>query len=1326
MDEEVPSMFQAKVIQAKHGGDGDAYLRGYNAPSKVSLPGYFAAMSDVALMRLALDHHLSPEQLGALQRLSEQRVILGAQNNVSAYNKVLTGKGVSTTPTPQSYYLSMINQLSGGECAGFSHLLSLAVAEGKEHIFLGNIYQAVADPDAPESQAFFRNLAKVQGAMKNRTVAHDPATVKVAPYTTIAPQLTGSPTTKTLLISSEGHRLTAGVMVGPEGQRTYYYSDPNIGLTKFSTLEAFEDGLRKIFTDPRLKPLIKPLAGQSGEPKYMISVFNPNHVPETAGTTSDIKFMYDAPLGGLDKVSVINASPLPTSEDFRRQSPPSTGAEAAGYDAISQGLQALHERKGMPQYHQAMAVLGDVKKFIADHPNASQIGAMKALEQKLTKVINEAAAPADYPYIFERMEQDRASLAEAKMGAPLQSRTETVWGMRFETKARAGADPMRIVKATAAVDTALLKHLQSGQPAPKSVGPNLKVLIANPGDQVQTQLRLSNPPTLIIGDDFHASPSAEKQAALITDTLGALNAYKANPKAFLAAANNKQVVRASGDTPNSQRVKPLTTAVAPIDTAEVTRLQKLDDIGPPIRIGEVEVSRVELYKMGARIDGKPIDELSGAGQNINKQLNSIQIDYGLFEAYVKSGDSKLADRTTSVLVEIGSHRDSGAAPLMFDSNGTSGPEVLNKHLKQVHADYGTIQSFEGSKKPLASNFFSAPTPGQKGSGAGIGFQAFSTFQGIRSAIQSLQDGDTTAGAVGLAGVASDYVGMGAEVALGKVVQKAAASTAPAVAGFMASSIGKMIGKLTGTAGVLISLPFDIYNAVDSFKKAGSSTGKEAQDHYVNGAVAVSSAVTSIALGAAFLGGLSAAGPVGLAIAAALMTGQAIYSAVRTVEDINHYAPLSGSQKFSLGLQTFLGISPSFSVLKPYLENKYAAEYDKQKQVHYRAFLAGEGRNDFERVVYGSVDVEAKQVSGKVGLTPKLWYSPITYLLNLIKVPGKVPEVTAKEGSDDLSGKGGFKTWNKKPVNAIEGEIGEGKATLWDLGDGDDWVNGVEDKPNYFLLKGGKKAVGGGNADDTVVLNADALQTIRQAEEASRTQGQGFSPRQLTLNGGGGNNTLVFSGPLETQYKEGEQDKYVSYKGHVIDLKNNTLGVKTQSSSTEGVLRLGHIQSFSNVVTVEKGESFVRGDDANNVFVLNGDNDVAFTGKGDNVVTINGGATVTGEGGTNTYIIGKGEKEVVIQDPNKSYVRLDCGGDDIAGWDITPSGDLLLKLHNVDGKGSRSIVFKNAFSEDRQNGDLALPTFITNDGVMLSVEGLRKDVSSPRVPRVNRMNLTTAQ
>ena len=1395
-DADVPELFQAKVTFAKHEFTRAEYSRGYNAPASVALPGYSRSMSDVALMRLAVDNTLSPEQMGALQRLAEQRVINRTQSLLSTFTKVISTHGVKVTPAPQSYYLSMVNQLAEGECAGLSHIFSLAVAEGKHETFLSNLYYAVANPDTPESQAFFQRITEVQARVKNRGIAHDPATVKVAPYTDIAPQLLNSPATKTLLISSEGHRLTAGVIVDPKGGRTYYFSDPNTGFTESVSEQLFKNVLAKIFTDPALKHFIQPLKGFPGEPKYLISVFNRDYIPQISGASNDIKFMYDRPLSGLDTVNVLNASRLPTLEDAHLQThiPEKTAME--NYDRVVAGLEKMQASKGMPQYHQAMSVLELIKLFIAGHPTSKLIPVMEALAQRLTNAINDAAAPVEYLYVFERMEKDRAWLAEDKVGQPTHFQSETIQGKTVDIKSNGGGDPYRAARVRDAVDEALKKLSQKAPATAQAIGNKVRVIIANPRDQPETRLYFNTPPTLIIGDDFFAPASANdatvadrigqqgqvqaRQAALIAGKLGMLDYYKADSQGFLEVVNNKEPFRDGGDKvsaratrspgdfieesftarlydgkldvetdaalnrlfapagnapppaatqPPSEPNLPVETGTSPtiavgaIDESEVKRLQALDDARAPLRIGEMSVSRVELYKMGVHVKGKAvIDTVPTDAQG--SISGDVEIDYNRLLTFLKSSSTEVGARATQIISAIAAQRSPVAAPLATRGDGSLVPESFQKSLRDTSQQAAAMRELERGGKPLPADFFStaqtSSTPGGKTKVAGLGFQAFSTFQGLRSSIESFQRGDTTAGGIAVSAVASDYVGMGVEVGLNKMAQSAVTKMTPTIMGFQSSTIGKMIGKVAGIAGTAISVPFDIYNAVESFKKAAGSNGKEAQDHYVNGALAVTNAVTSIGLGAAFLAGASAAGPAGLAAAAILMSVQAIYSAVRSVEDINEYTPLPGSKKFEVGLKAFLGFAPEFDVVKPYLEAKYAKEYDTQKREYHQAFLDGPSKDHFERVVFGSADVVVTQVPGKLGLTGQHWWAPITYLLNLIKVDGKVPSVSIKGGNGRINAPAD--SWNGMSIKPVEGAQGSGKATLWDLGDGDDEVAGVFRKPNYFLLGGGKKLISAGEVDDTFLFNADARQTRQQAEQVWATQNnKGFSKKATELWGGGGRNTLVFSGSLSTTYTEGNGTKTASYSGHVIDFKTGMISVSTPDSKTVGTSPIAYFHDFSNAATVENGESYIVGDDHSNLFTLNGKKDVVLTGKGSNVVVINGGATVVGEGGPNTYIVNKGDKEVTIKDPNNSIIRLDYSAAQVSGWRVSPSGDLTVNLKGDEPGSERQLLIQNAFSND-STSDKAPLAFITNDGVMMAINAPRQPRSGTRLAQVSSVKV----
>ncbi|MCV6610077.1 MAG: DUF642 domain-containing protein [Amphritea sp.] len=127
---------------------------------------------------------------------------------------------------------------------------------------------------------------------------------------------------------------------------------------------------------------------------------------------------------------------------------------------------------------------------------------------------------------------------------------------------------------------------------------------------------------------------------------------------------------------------------------------------------------------------------------------------------------------------------------------------------------------------------------------------------------------------------------------------------------LGSSLAKAAGPIVGVA--LAGL--DIYDAFRSFAKADKLSGKARQDALVSGGLAVTSAVvgiaTSIGVAVAMAVGAAAAvsalGVVGVAIGALIALGGAIYSAVRQVEEYDKYLDLNGWQKFKLGIRLFFG------------------------------------------------------------------------------------------------------------------------------------------------------------------------------------------------------------------------------------------------------------------------------------------------------------------------------------------------------------------------------------------------------------------------------------
>ncbi|AJJ62295.1 hypothetical protein [Yersinia aldovae] len=137
------------------------------------------------------------------------------------------------------------------------------------------------------------------------------------------------------------------------------------------------------------------------------------------------------------------------------------------------------------------------------------------------------------------------------------------------------------------------------------------------------------------------------------------------------------------------------------------------------------------------------------------------------------------------------------------------------------------------------------------------------------------------------------------------------SSSPAGVGRIGYKMAAKTAKYAGAGLNLASAGFDIYEAYENFSKANSEGNVDLIiDYKVNGSLAVIGAAVSIITAVALALGLSAAGPIGIAIGAGIMVGGMIYNAVRQVEYIKNKIELTGLETFSTGARLFLGMEPS--------------------------------------------------------------------------------------------------------------------------------------------------------------------------------------------------------------------------------------------------------------------------------------------------------------------------------------------------------------------------------------------------------------------------------
>ncbi|OVZ74522.1 C80 family cysteine peptidase [Yersinia intermedia] len=183
-----------------------------------------------------------------------------------------------------------------------------------------------------------------------------------------------------------------------------------------------------------------------------------------------------------------------------------------------------------------------------------------------------------------------------------------------------------------------------------------------------------------------------------------------------------------------------------------------------------------------------------------------------------------------------------------------------------------------------------------------------------------------------------------------------------------SGIGRMgykasakIVKHMGAALNVASAGFDIREAIDNFTKALQETNPDLKrDYIVNGSLSVVGAAVSIATAVALAMGLSAAGPIGIAVGATLMLGGMIYNAVRQVEYIKREIELTGWQEFKTGFRLAFGAEPEKEIL-----NKLSAE-QKRKMDNFRLELV---KNTYTKIIEPMGFNTLLYVNEEVDITP---------------------------------------------------------------------------------------------------------------------------------------------------------------------------------------------------------------------------------------------------------------------------------------------------------------------------------------------------------------------
>ena len=737
---------------------------------------------------------------------------------------------------------------------------------------------------------------------------------------------------------------------------------------------------------------------------------------------------------------------------------------------------------------------------------------------------------------------------------------------------------------------------------------------------------------------------------------------------WMAAIRSGTKSRVEAPSPgNANPWKYLQTAV---DIRRVVTGQ--DQRLPPLKFGEKVIQRAELFDMGAVVDGKPIGIEGIKLRSADGLAGRLNFDGEILRQKIREagqkGDLKAVERMADILVEAsGYERTTGLQPLLVNSKGKVDgvSAALNKQLEKLRSISARMEARAGAANPTT-----LVLPGKSAitfNNVGVGMQAFGVYNNVRGILDAVARGDSTDIAINAAGIGAEVAGFASEVgftALGKSFAKEGSSRLAAFAGTSfgkalggPARIGSNISRAGGAAGALITLPFELYGAVNAFQNAAASEGKTAQDHYVDGGLAVAGIASSLAATGAGAAGLSAAGPAGLVAAGVFIGASRIYHAVRYVEDVSEKIELGTTDRIGVGVSALLGLGASQAIQ----DRVSVAEAEKQYRASYEndAKKLLEKSPTFGHVIYGDPIIAPRPPM--VSRKPSIAWLGLPEVVKT-QVP---PFVRDNAGNDSIDARMGVES----VANAVAAPRKQGDDVLWTTGEGDDVLVGVTDRSNHFLVGGGKKSIVGGRKNDVFELGS---------VPADRGE----------LDGGGGNNTLRlgFGRP-----KDGSLVRVVlptvtraaaDAAGDADEPRQLAGTVRAEGGSSIG------LRSIQNVVTSKNARTLVTGNDNDNVFVLNGNGDGAEGGRGNDTFVINGGGVIDVQAGTgvNRYHVADRISRLNIDTPYPDSVHelnLDFNSDEFVVRAVKDSDKLEIVFDGPDRP--KKVVISGVFTRNAARG-----------------------------------------
>jgi hypothetical protein len=708
------------------------------------------------------------------------------------------------------------------------------------------------------------------------------------------------------------------------------------------------------------------------------------------------------------------------------------------------------------------------------------------------------------------------------------------------------------------------------------------------------------------------------------------------------------------------------------------QLKTVDQVFGPLQIGEYSISRRALDTLGATVDGQPLDGKNTFFRTPGKRfINALQFDPVAIEARMKTTTGADDYLLPALLFEMASRRPLTAPPLLIDPLDTqTDPGAYQAKLKQLLNSAQRLNIRHAHIEEPLPNWVKRSSSRTMAS-TGIGLQAFGIYSGLRGLQDAIRDKDSYGIVFNSSAFTADVASIAIDLAVARKATQMLKASESAYKGFAKTSFALKLGRGGGLIGGALTLPFDVISAVDGFKAAARTTGKESINNYVNAGLSVTSATMTVLLGAAALAGFSSAGPIGLIAGLLLVAGSRVWAAINVVDDIDDYITLTTEERLRTGWFAFWGISPDESIEDRHLIARSAARHSQQLQTTARKLLDETLKDQTEAIINGSfrVEVESLQVATYEWTPENPKYKTI-----------KRPRIS--DNNDNIDAHAGV---TQDTPGAVFGTSADDKDILWFIGGGNDTILGVKKKPNRFYYGAGHKSLNGGEKADEFIFEgaADLLKTGTQETLISELQGDA------------GNDTLKLAG----HFPQTNEDRY----GFRVDLHKGEMSllVKPLTPKEQAYRLHSHLQSIENVETLAGATNEVIGSDGPNIIKSRGRDEIDAGPGEDQIYLLGSYVSANGGKGKDAYAIAHvpGMVSIIEDGADESIIALDWRCELIESWKIEKRELVITSGFEFDDTSKKIVRIKNVYQQtgDKrllQNGKL---TFISKDGFHLVPE-----------------------